>query len=84
MQIGGLWLHFTAHRLLIVCRCVHELSSQFLKKAWTEEAVIDLAVTQLVGSYYALAIAGEPIPPHWPERVVDQVLTGLLHNGPEH
>ena len=39
---------------------------------------IDLAVTQLVGSYYAFAIAGEPIPSDWSERVVDQVLSCLL------
>ncbi len=41
---------------------------------------IDLAVSQLVGSYYALAIAGDPIPPDWPELLVDQVLSGLLSN----
>ena len=39
---------------------------------------IDLAVTQFVGSYYALTIAGEPVPADWAERVVDQVLAGLL------
>jgi AcrR family transcriptional regulator len=39
---------------------------------------IDLAVAQLIGSYYALAIAGEPVPSDWPERVVDQVLAGIL------
>jgi hypothetical protein len=39
---------------------------------------IELAVSQLVGSYYALAIAGDPIPPDWPELLVDQVLSGLL------
>ena len=38
---------------------------------------VDLAVSQLVGSYYAFAIAGKPIPPDWPERVVDQVLAGI-------
>jgi AcrR family transcriptional regulator len=41
-------------------------------------ADVDLAVAQLVGSYYALSIAGEPIPPDWPERVVDQVFAGIL------
>lgn len=45
---------------------------------------IDLAVKQLVGSYYAFAIAGEAIPPNWPERVVDQVFSGLLCQVPEH
>ncbi len=38
---------------------------------------IELVVAQLIGSYYALAIAGDPIPPDWPERVVDQVLAGI-------
>ncbi len=38
---------------------------------------IDLAVAQFIGSYYALAIAGNPIPPDWPQRVVDQVLRGI-------
>ncbi|MDQ2715386.1 MAG: TetR/AcrR family transcriptional regulator [Chloroflexota bacterium] len=42
---------------------------------------IDLAVAQLVGSYYAFAIAGEPVPPDWAERVVDQVLTGIARDG---
>ena len=39
---------------------------------------INLVVAQLIGSYYALAIAGEPILSDWPERVVDQVLAGIL------
>jgi len=38
---------------------------------------IELAVAQFIGSYYALAIAGNPIPPDWPQRVVDQVLAGI-------
>ncbi len=38
---------------------------------------LDLAIAQLVGSYYALSIAGECIPADWPERVVDQVLVGI-------
>lgn len=38
---------------------------------------VDLAVAQLVGSYYAFSIAGDPIPPNWPERVVDQVFAGI-------
>ncbi len=42
------------------------------------QANIELAVSQLIGSYYALAIAGEDIPPDWPELLVDQVLSGLL------
>jgi AcrR family transcriptional regulator len=41
------------------------------------ETDIDLAIAQLVGSYYALSIAGESIPADWPERVVDQVLAGI-------
>jgi AcrR family transcriptional regulator len=41
---------------------------------------INLAVAQLVGSYYAFTIAGESIPPDWPERVVDQVFTGILRD----
>lgn len=39
---------------------------------------INLVVAQLIGSYYALSIAGEPILPDWPERVVDQVFAGIL------
>jgi AcrR family transcriptional regulator len=42
------------------------------------DADIDLAMAQLIGSYYALAIAGEPIPSDWPERVIDQVFAGIL------
>ena len=38
---------------------------------------IDLAVAQLIGSYYAFAIAGDPVLPDWPQRVVDQVLAGI-------
>jgi hypothetical protein len=45
---------------------------------------VNLVVAQLIGSYYALAIAGEPILPDWPERVVDQVFAGILRDGSEH
>ena len=45
---------------------------------------IDLAVAQLIGSYYALAIAGDPIPPDWPERVVDQIFAGILRDVSRH
>lgn len=45
---------------------------------------IDLAVAQLIGSYYAFSIAGVPVPSDWPQRVVDQVLTGLLREAPQH
>ncbi len=45
---------------------------------------INLVVAQLIGSYYALAIAGEPILPDWPERVVDQVFSGILRDASEH
>ncbi len=45
---------------------------------------INMAVTQLIGSYYAFAIAGEPIPLDWAERVVDQVLTGIAGDAFEH
>lgn len=38
---------------------------------------IELVVAQLIGSYYALAIAGEPVPDDWPERIVAQVLAGI-------
>lgn len=41
---------------------------------------IDLAVAQLIGSYYALSIAGEPVPPDWAERVVDQMLAGIVRD----
>ncbi len=55
--------------LLNEARARHELAPQ---------ANIDLAVSQLIGSYYALAIAGDPIPADWPELLVDQLLHGLL------
>lgn len=45
---------------------------------------IDLAVAQLIGSYYALSIAGDPVLPDWPQRVVDQVCVGILGEGSEH
>jgi AcrR family transcriptional regulator len=45
---------------------------------------IDLVVAQLVGSYYAFSIAGVPVPSDWPQRVVDQVLTGILRDAPQH
>jgi AcrR family transcriptional regulator len=45
---------------------------------------IDLAVAQLVGSYYAFSIAGDLIPPNWSERIVDQVLTGIVSDAFEH
>jgi AcrR family transcriptional regulator len=41
---------------------------------------IELVVAQLIGSYYALAIAGMPIPPDWPERTVDQVFAGIARH----
>ena len=41
-------------------------------------ADIDLAVSQLLGSYYSLYIEGAVIPEDWPERVSAQVLRGLL------
>lgn len=39
---------------------------------------VELVVAQLIGSFYALYIAGDPIPSDWPERVVEQVLAGIL------
>ena len=41
---------------------------------------IDLVIAQLIGSYYAIAIAGDPLPPDWPERIVNQVFTGILRD----
>jgi AcrR family transcriptional regulator len=38
---------------------------------------LDLAVAQLLGSYYTLYIEGTPIPADWPERISAQVLDGL-------
>lgn len=49
-----------------------------MKAELAPQARIELAVSQLVGRYSALAIAGDPIPPDWPELLVDQVLSGLL------
>ncbi len=39
---------------------------------------IDLAVVLPIGSYYAFSIVSDPILPDWPQRVVDQVLVGIL------
>jgi hypothetical protein len=39
---------------------------------------IDLAVAPPIGSYYAFSIVSDPILPDWPQRVVDQVLVGIL------
>lgn len=38
---------------------------------------IELAVAQLIGSYYALAIDGKAIAQDWAERVVGQVFAGI-------
>lgn len=43
----------------------------------TPQVDLDFVAAQLVGSYYALYIAGYPIPPDWPQKVVDQVLDGI-------
>lgn len=40
-------------------------------------ADVELAVAQLIGSYYALYVAGNPIPSDWPERAASMVLRGL-------
>lgn len=66
-----------------IVRSRREMLHALLHEAQTRnelapQAHIELAVSQLVGSYYALAIAGDPIPPDWPELLVDQVLSGLL------
>lgn len=53
-----------------------------LRQELAPQVDIDLAVTQLVGSYYASAIAGDPILPDWPERLVDQVLAGIAKERP--
>ncbi len=42
---------------------------------------LDFAAAQFVGSYYALYIAGHPIPPDWPQQVVDLVLNGISAKG---
>jgi AcrR family transcriptional regulator len=65
-----------------IIRSRREMLHTILYKAQTRnelspQANIELAVSQLIGSYYALAIAGDPIPPDWPELLVDQVLNGL-------
>ena len=66
-----------------IVRSRREMLRTLLHEAQTRnelmpQAHIELAVSQLLGSYYALAIAGDPIPPDWPELLVDQVLSGLL------
>ncbi|HEY0756775.1 MAG TPA: TetR/AcrR family transcriptional regulator [Ktedonobacteraceae bacterium] len=43
---------------------------------------IELAVAQLIGSYYALSIAGKSVAADWPERVVGQLLAGIAYKVP--
>jgi hypothetical protein len=42
------------------------------------DADLDLAVTMLIGAYYAQYLAGDPFPPDWAERGVDAILRGML------
>ncbi|MBA3823189.1 MAG: TetR/AcrR family transcriptional regulator [Ktedonobacterales bacterium] len=58
--------------VLVAAQERHELS---------RDADIELAVSQLLGSYYSLYIEGAVIPDDWPERVSAQVLRGLLPRG---
>ncbi len=51
-----------------------------LAEEHTTPELLTLVVAQLIGSYYALAIAGMPIPPDWPERTVDQVFAGIARH----
>jgi AcrR family transcriptional regulator len=37
---------------------------------------LNAVVNMLVGSYYARYLSGEQIPPDWPRRIVDVVMTG--------
>jgi AcrR family transcriptional regulator len=67
--------HIVRSRREMLCTILHEAQT---RNELAPQANIELAVSQLVGSYYALAIAGDPIPPDWPELLVDQVLGGLL------
>jgi tetracycline repressor-like protein len=40
-------------------------------------ADLDVAVTMLTGSWYARALAGDPVPERWPERAVALVWRAL-------
>jgi AcrR family transcriptional regulator len=40
-------------------------------------ADLDVAVSMLVGSFYARYLTGEPIPRDWPSRLVDTLISGL-------
>ena len=42
------------------------------------DADLDLAVTMLIGAYYAQYLAGDPFPSDWAERNVDTICRGLL------
>jgi hypothetical protein len=42
------------------------------------DADLDLAVTMLIGAYYAQYLAGDPFPPDWAERNVDTTFRGLV------
>lgn len=48
------------------------------RRELSAHADIELAVSQLLGSYYSLYIEGAVISDDWPERVSAQVLRGLL------
>jgi hypothetical protein len=42
-----------------------------------KDADVDLALSMLIGSYFAGRIGGLPDPDDWAERAVDQALAGL-------
>jgi AcrR family transcriptional regulator len=43
-----------------------------------DDADLDIAVTMLIGAYYAQYLAGDPFPADWAEREVDTLLRGLV------
>ena len=78
--------HVTPELLAVIRKHIvasrRQMLQSILKEAQSRNELapqtdIDLAVAQLVGSYYALSIAGDTIPSDWPQRVVDQVLAGI-------
>lgn len=42
-----------------------------------KDADLDPAIAMLIGSFYGAYLAGGPPEPHWPERTVDLIWTGL-------
>ncbi|MBL8217404.1 MAG: TetR/AcrR family transcriptional regulator [Bryobacterales bacterium] len=44
------------------------------------DADLEPAISMLIGSFYAAYLAGGPPEPHWPERTVELIFTGLQNH----